>query len=111
MTYINCHAIKKNYPTAEWVMVDDAYEGLTWMSDDIPKPTLEELVAATQAFDTELAWDRLREERDSRLAKTDWMVLSDTTEATAEQLAYRQALRDLPANTEDPLNPVWPTKP
>jgi hypothetical protein len=26
-------------------------------------------------------------------------------------LDYRQALRDLPANTTDPENPVWPTAP
>jgi len=25
--------------------------------------------------------------------------------------AYRQALRDLPANTADPRNPVWPIPP
>jgi hypothetical protein len=30
---------------------------------------------------------------------------------TAEMQAYRQALRDLPANTVDPANPVFPTKP
>ena len=24
---------------------------------------------------------------------------------------YRQALRDLPANTVDPANPIWPVKP
>lgn len=110
MTYINCHAIKENYPTAEWVMRNDEYEGLTWMSDDIPKPSLEELVAATQAFDTQLAWTNLREERDRRLTATDWWVLPGRT-ASDEENAYRQALRDLPANTTDPANPVWPTKP
>jgi chitodextrinase len=52
----------------------------------------------------------LRRRRDERLAETDWWVVGDRT-ATAEQLAYRQALRDLPANTTDPENPVWPTKP
>jgi hypothetical protein len=52
----------------------------------------------------------LRRVRDEKLAETDWWVVSDRT-ATAEQLAYRQALRDLPANTTDPANPVWPTKP
>jgi len=52
----------------------------------------------------------LREERDRRIAETDWWVLADRT-PTDEQLAYRQALRDLPANTTDPENPVWPTKP
>ena len=53
---------------------------------------------------------QLRAERDRLLAETDWWVLPDRT-ATTEQLAYRQALRDLPANTVDPANPVWPTKP
>ena len=53
----------------------------------------------------------LRRQRDQLLAETDWWVFPDSPDATAEQLAYRQALRDLPANTTDPANPVWPTKP
>ena len=57
-----------------------------------------------------LLWKQLRAERDRRLTETDWWVLPDRT-ATTEQLAYRQALRDLPANTSDPANPIWPTKP
>jgi len=56
-------------------------------------------------------YEGLRDERNKRLAETDWWVFPDSPEATAEQLAYRQALRDLPANTTDPANPVWPTKP
>lgn len=52
----------------------------------------------------------LRVERDARLAETDWWATSDRT-MTAEQAAYRQALRDLPANTPDPSNPTWPVKP
>lgn len=43
------------------------------------------------------AMTRLRQERDSLLTASDWMVSSDRT-ASAEELAYRQALRDLPAN-------------
>lgn len=39
----------------------------------------------------------LREERNTFLTDSDWMVLPDRT-ATDAQLAYRQALRDLPAN-------------
>jgi len=39
----------------------------------------------------------LRYERDKLLAASDWMVLPDRT-PTAEQTAYRQALRDLPSN-------------
>ena len=53
----------------------------------------------------------IREKRDRLLAETDWMVLSDTTEISDDWKNYRQALRDLPANTSDPTNPTWPTKP
>lgn len=52
----------------------------------------------------------LREERNRRLAETDYLALADHT-LSADMTAYRQALRDLPANTTDPANPVWPTKP
>lgn len=43
------------------------------------------------------AMTMLREERDALLTASDWMVLADRT-ATDAQLAYRQALRDLPSN-------------
>ena len=54
--------------------------------------------------------DNLRRERNRLLTETDYLALSDQT-LTAEMAAYRQALRDLPANTTDPANPVWPVKP
>ena len=53
---------------------------------------------------------KLRTERNHRLAETDYLALTDAT-LTDEMRAYRQALRDLPANTSDPANVVWPTKP
>jgi len=52
----------------------------------------------------------LRQRRNQLLAETDYLALADVT-LTDEMRAYRQALRDLPANTADPANPVWPTKP
>ena len=58
--------------------------------------------------------DELRRERDRRLAETDWIITMHKEKGTnipAAWKTYRQALRDLPANTEDPANPVWPTKP
>ena len=60
--------------------------------------------------ETDRAWKALRNERDRLITETDWWAGSDLTMTTA-QTAYRQALRDLPANTEDPANPTWPTKP
>jgi hypothetical protein len=52
----------------------------------------------------------LRRQRNQLLAETDYLALSDST-LTDEMRDYRQALRDLPANTVDPANPVFPTKP
>ena len=58
--------------------------------------------------------EQLRAERNLLLAETDWVSLKyyDLGQPVpTEWTEYRQALRDLPANTEDPANPVWPTKP
>ena len=54
----------------------------------------------------------LREERDRRLAETDWMASSDLT-MSSEWTTYRQALRDVPAQEGvTGLDDVtWPTKP
>jgi len=52
----------------------------------------------------------LRTRRNQLLAETDYLALADAT-LTDEMRTYRQALRDLPANTADPANPIWPTKP
>ena len=54
--------------------------------------------------------NEIRVKRNQLLAETDYLALSDVTLST-EMAEYRQALRDLPANTSDPANPVWPTKP
>jgi len=55
-------------------------------------------------------WAALRSKRNQLLAETDYLALSDVTLPT-EMAEFRQALRDLPANTSDPANPTWPVKP
>jgi len=57
-----------------------------------------------------LQLEQLRLRRNQLLTETDYLALSDST-LTDEMRSYRQALRDLPANTVDPANPVWPVKP
>jgi hypothetical protein len=54
--------------------------------------------------------ENLRIRRNQLLTETDYLALADST-LTDEMRSYRQALRDLPANTVDPANPVWPVKP
>jgi hypothetical protein len=56
------------------------------------------------------AFAALREKRDQLLHDTDWWASSDLS-ITEDQTTYRQALRDLPANTADPANPTWPVAP
>jgi hypothetical protein len=52
----------------------------------------------------------LRAERDRLIAATDWWASSDLT-MTAEQTAYRQALRDITETATSLDDVVWPTKP
>ena len=52
----------------------------------------------------------VRSERDSKLAETDWMGLSDVTMPEA-MATYRQALRDITSQEGFPYNITWPTKP
>tara|TARA_R100000900_G_scaffold132053_1_gene108412 strand:- start:6 stop:305 length:300 start_codon:yes stop_codon:yes gene_type:complete len=59
---------------------------------------------------TDRAWKELRQERNAKLAASDWMATSDYTMSDPWK-TYRQALRDLPANTDDPANPTWPEEP
>ena len=76
--------------------------GTTWSAVKAKK---DELVAAEPMR-------LLREERDRRLAETDWWASSDLT-MSSERTAYRKALRDAPA--QDGVtglnNVTWPTKP
>jgi hypothetical protein len=53
-----------------------------------------------------------RAQRNEKLKETDVWGLADYP-ATAEQLAYRQALRDLPSHSDWPAvaDSDWPTKP
>ncbi len=70
----------------------------------------EEAAWAAGAFDRAIA--RLREDRNRRLAATDWTALQDVSLSDAMR-DYRQALRDLPAEltTVEQVEAVsWPVK-
>ena len=91
-----------------------AWEDIT-LPDGWTKPPKEEFEAKLQELIDAQPWKELREERNKRIAQTDYLFTSDYPHASEEVkqawLDYRQALRDLPANTEDPAAPVWPEAP
>lgn len=79
-------------------------------------PYTEEEKAERAVRHTARAWEKLRERRNDLLIASDAYVLPDrwsgyTPEKQATWASYRQALRDLPQTTQDPFNPVWPSKP
>jgi hypothetical protein len=53
---------------------------------------------------------QVREERDAKLAETDWMASSDLT-MSSEWVSYRSSLRDVPSQSGFPNTITWPTKP
>ena len=77
-------------------------------------PLTAEEIAEREAYERDVLpleqMKELRQRRNQLLTETDYLALADST-LTDEMRSYRQALRDLPANTVDPANPVWPTKP
>lgn len=113
------NALSELAPGAAWAMNAEDYNQLEWFSTDILKPTLAEVNAKIAELVAAEPMRLLRNERDRLIAETDWWVLPDRT-PTDEQLAYRQALRDLPDNSTPVLDNTtrlgisgvtWPTKP
>jgi len=100
----------------EW-QIPDGYEfvdgtgstGFVWNGSVFTNPhalSADELTA--------INWAEVRATRDGLLASCDWTVATDTPlsdENKAKWVTYRTALRDLPANTDDPLDVTWPDAP
>ena len=55
---------------------------------------------------------KVREQRNEKLAATDWTQATDVPQAVKGSYAsYRQALRDVPQQAGFPENVQWPTQP
>ena len=72
--------------------------------------TWAELKAKSDELEAAAPLQALRAERDRLIAATDWWASSDLT-MSAEQSAYRQALRDITDTYQSLDTVVWPTKP
>lgn len=106
--YATMNEIHNNLNTIENTTISGLYpaydfDGESWS-----------ISSATQSG---LDWDSLRSTRDSLLSATDFFMTVDyyndkmTGQEQTDVKNYREALRDLPANTLDPANPTWPNKP
>ena len=86
------------YSEYECVSIGNTYDNGTWIRPADPSVDY---------------WKLLRDKRDARLQSSDWKVTpgSPYESKINEWKTYRQALRDLPANTSDPEKITWPTRP
>ena len=112
-------ALTELSPNAQWRVINNEIGGIVWESDDITQPSDSAIEAKVAELKAAEPMRLLRIERNKRLAETDWWANSDLT-MTADQTAYRKALRDLPASSSPILsnadrtgigNVTWPTKP
>lgn len=97
---LNTPNIEGTYSADEYVIIGDS----PVKKDD----------ATIEATEKDRAWVSLRYRRNKLLSGCDWTQASDApldaNQKTAWQ-GYRENLRNLPANTEDPRNVVYPTPP
>lgn len=101
-------AVQSLQPEARFVIENGVIT--KWLNPAVPQPTEAEIAAELTRLREQQPWVEFREKRNQLLTETDYLALNDVT-MSDEMQTYRQALRDLPANTSDPANPVWPTKP
>ena len=85
------------YQNKKWILDGTDYSGLTWISDDVSKPTEEEIQTKLTELRAAEPMRLLRQERNRRIALTDWRFRSDLS-PSQEWRDYCVALRDLPAN-------------
>ena len=118
-------------PANVWAVHWDGSSGEIEYNDGTPNATMSEIGIYSQAettFNNEIKrledispvntttyqWQMLRNQRDDKLLLCDWTQGNDSplgSSKKTEWATYRQALRDLPANTSDPKNPTWPSEP
>jgi hypothetical protein len=113
------NVIYENMITSDEYMALDEDEKEIWKRvrkfyGRVPIP-ISEMENICNVFLVKECLNTFRLERNRKLDATDKYTIPDwphtTPEKKQEWLIYRQALRDLPVNTEDPLNPVWPVPP
>ena len=90
-------AIQSLVPEAEFIVESNSFNKIRWISKNIPQPTEEEIQVKLSELRTAQPLKELREERNRRIALTDWRFRSDLS-PSQEWKDYCVALRDLPAN-------------
>ena len=105
------NAIESLVDKAKFSIEDGDYDKIVW-KDERTIPTKAQIETKIAELKAKEPVRILRLQRDRLLTESDWRDLPSYPGPNQEAWrTYRQALRDLPANTEDASNPTWPTAP
>ena len=77
---------------------------------DLTQAEIDSATAQRNDYNQNVLPLEIRSQRNSLLAETDYLALSDTT-LTSDMATYRQALRDVTTQAGFPTNVSWPVKP
>lgn len=98
--------LKQDFPEEKHMFID--------VTDDVTIKNIKVNPDGTITTDTAYLYGDIRNKRNQLLAASDWTQFRDSPLSQEKQdqwALYRQALRDLPANTVDPSNVTWPAPP
>ena len=117
-----CLALNALRPDAKWIVRGlPPNEVIEWNDTEQLQPTEDEINAKLSELQAVEPFRLLREERNRRLAETDWTQGRDVFLSNdSDWKIYRQELRDLPSKSTPKLDEYgildvssvsWPTKP
>jgi Phage tail assembly chaperone protein len=99
---------KPVFVSSSYVIEEDKVREIIITRDKTPEELQEE-----ENKEIEMQWYQIRNQRDDLLKQSDLLVLVDKWETYSPERQneirnYRQALRDLPQNFQDPSEVIWP---
>ena len=77
---------------------------------DLTQAEIDSATVQLNEYNQNILPQKVRAKRNSLLAETDYLALTDTT-LTSEMATYRQELRDIPSQAGFPTDVTWPVKP
>lgn len=98
----------KYYPDSQYVIYGE--NDLHWHSENIPKPTEEEIKELFLKYESDILLEKCKSDCKELIEKTDYLILSDVKiENKKEIIEYRKKLRNLILNPiENPEIPEIP---
>ena len=87
--------LTRRYQAAEWSLDGKSYSGLIWLSEDIEKPTLEELQLHWEDVQIEVATEAIRNQRLAAYREESDPIFFDYQRGEATEEEWLDAIQDI----------------